>query len=107
MKYILTVMLFTHIAQATNLNHCNIYSNKERYLKAISAVAATYNLDLNQICTSEKYLAIEAQPSRKYTREGELIPHVRVQLHMYSSSCLYMVKDADLTITEMKCYSGE
>ena len=107
MKYILSILLFTQIAKASDINHCNAYSDKERYLKAIAAVAATYNLDLNEICSSEKYLAIEAQPSRKYTREGELIPHVRVQLHMYSSSCLYMVKDADLSITEVKCYSGE
>ena len=100
------LLLLSQNAMSQN-NHCLVYENNPRYLKAITTVAQTYNMSLNDICTSEKYLAIEAQPSRKYTREGEIIPHVRVQLHMYSSSCLYMVKDSDQSLTEVKCYSGE
>lgn len=91
----------------TSTNHCAVYVGKERYLKAIEIVAKNHNMTLDQLCQAQKYLGIEAQPSRKITREGEVIPHVAVQLHMYSSSCLYMIRDSDLSLTDGRCYSGE
>lgn len=102
--FILTTSSFSY---AASVNHCKAYENKERYLKAITVVAKNYDMTLQELCQSERFLGIEAQPSRKINREGDVIPHVSVQLHMYSSSCLFMIRDSDLSVTEGRCYSGE
>lgn len=102
---ILTASLIGLTAQAQDI--CSSVSQSAKFQKAVEAVAQAYDMTLAQLCSSERFLGVEAQPSRVISREGEVIPHVRVQLHGFSSSCLYMVRDSDLSITSSKCYSGE
>lgn len=102
---IFTALLLSNSAFATG-NKCEKYQSSTRYTAAIKAVAAYAQYNFDELCTLETVLDIEAQPTRVITRPGEVIPHVRVQLHRAYDSCLYMVRDADLEITSARCYSG-
>lgn len=85
---------------------CAKYSHNERYTAAIKAVANLEQFSFEELCTLPKILDIEAQPSRVITPQGDVIPHVQLQLHMSYQSCLYMVRDADKVVTSSRCYSG-
>lgn len=85
---------------------CTKWSHSDRYTAAIKAVAAQEDFSFEELCTLPKILDIEAQPSRVITPKGDVIPHVRIQLHMAYESCLYMVRDSDKVITSSRCYSG-
>lgn len=106
--HILLTALLTVISSSVfaATSHCEKYSHKTRYIEAIRAVAQHENMAYEELCALPKVLDIEAQPSRVVTVQGEVIPHVQVQLHMAQQSCLYMVRDADLAITSNRCYSG-
>ncbi|MNJ96695.1 hypothetical protein D3C87_144250 [compost metagenome] len=80
--------------------------NQPRYVAAITAVAKSLDMTYEELCALPKIMDVEAQPTHTFKRDGERIPHVRVQLHMAYESCLYMVRDADLEITDQRCYSG-
>ncbi|WP_374029968.1 hypothetical protein [Bdellovibrio bacteriovorus] len=107
MRFILAsltlILSTTAFAQQDN---CQKYATKDRYMTAIKTVAAHVEYSIDELCTLPKVLDIEAQPSRVITPKGDVIPHVRVQLHMAYESCLYMVRDADQVITSSRCYSG-
>lgn len=98
-------MVLSFAAFAQN-NKCDRYAGNVRFTKAIETVAQNLDLSFVELCNLPKIMDIEAQPSRLISREGEIIPHVRVQLHMSYESCLYMVKDSDQTISKQYCYSG-
>ncbi|QDK38567.1 hypothetical protein [Bdellovibrio sp. NC01] len=85
---------------------CDKWANNARLTKAIYTVAAHEDYTFEELCTLPKILDVEAQPSHIVERDGTVIPHVRVQLHMEYSSCLYMVRDSDQVITSSRCYSG-
>lgn len=106
MKLILSALIVLASSAAFAQNSCDKWANNPRFVKAINVVAANEGYTFEQLCTLPKILDVEAQPTRKIERDGTVIPHVRVQLHMEYSSCLYMVRDADLAITENRCYSG-
>ncbi len=100
-----SVLFVSSIGFAAEKNSCARYT-QERYIKAITVVAENLGLTYKELCALPRVWDVEAQPSHKITREGERIPHVRIQLHGEYESCLYMVRDADWTITENRCYSG-
>lgn len=100
---LLTLALTVNFAFAAG---CEKYNNFPRYKKAIETVAADNKMSFEELCTHPRYLDVEAQPSRVILRDGEVIPHVRVQLHGEYDSCLFMVRDSDQVITSRRCYSG-
>ena len=102
--FVLIASLMSFSALATD--KCLKYEAYPRYIKAIQTVAAYTNYEMKELCNLPTVWDIEAQPDRTFTREGEKIPHVRVQLHREFDSCLYMVRDADQKITSARCYSG-
>lgn len=108
MKLIAIVILFFAAISANALpqDKCERYAETPRYINAIKAVASHTMRDMKELCTLPSIWDIEAQPDRRITREGEIVPHVRVQLHREYDSCLYMVRDYDKAITEARCYSG-
>lgn len=110
MKMLLVVMaLFgssAAFAADSAVNHCARYENRPQYLAAIKAVAAFNNVSNEELCANTRILEIEAQPTHIVTVEGEVIPHVQLQLHFDYSSCLFMVRIADNVITSNRCYSG-
>lgn len=75
-------------------------------MNAIEAVAKSLEVDMETLCTDKNVWDVEAQPARVVSREGMVVPHMRVQLHYKYESCLFMVRDADLEITNQRCYSG-
>nr|WP_295901125.1 hypothetical protein [uncultured Bdellovibrio sp.] len=87
-------------------DNCQKYFAYDRYMQAIKTVAQHTQYGLEEMCTLPTIWDIEAQPSRVITPKGDVIPHVRVQLHREYDSCLYMVRDADQVITSSRCYSG-
>ncbi len=88
-------------------NHCTEYETREpRYIAAIRAVADYAMYGFEEMCTLPTIWDIEAQPDRVVTREGDVIPHITVQLHREFDSCLYKVRDSDKAITSSRCYSG-
>lgn len=87
-------------------NNCTKWENKPDYVKAIEVVANNEGYTYSEICQLPKIWDIEAQPSRIILRDGTVIPHVRIQLHMEYSSCLFMVNRQNWAITEQRCYSG-
>lgn len=95
--------LFSASAMAADL--CSFYASNARYTSAIQAVADHQNYTITEFCNLPHVQQIEAQPSQVITREGDVIPHVRVQLHSAEYSCLFMVRDADKVITSSRCYS--
>lgn len=105
MKFILATMMTLVSTNAFAQSMCDMWVGKERYLSALKAVAAHQNYSLEQLCTLPHVMAVEVQPSRVITPKGEVIPHVRVELHSSEYSCMYMVRDADLEITSGRCYS--
>ena len=107
MKSIFALMTLTLMAStATAANLCSKYENLPRYMKAIETVAIYQNYSLEEFCSLPKVWDVEAQPSRVINRDGEVIPHVRVQQHLEYSSCLFMVNETNYSITSHKCYSG-
>lgn len=93
-------------AADASVNHCTRYENRPQYLAAINAVAAFNKVSNEELCANTRILEIEAQPTHTVTVEGEVIPHVQLQLHFDYSSCLYMVRISDNAITSKRCYSG-
>ena len=107
MRILLAISLFLSVSSAFAVNHCDDYTAREpKYLEAIRAVAAWTERSFEELCNLPGVLDIEAQPSRVITREGEVIPHVTVQLHRDYDSCLYKVRNSDKVITSSRCYSG-
>ena len=107
MKYVVSLAILVASSfsfAATNL--CTKWEHKPRYVKAIEAVAKQYKFSYEQLCTHPAILDIEAQPSHIVLVDGTVIPHVQVQLHQSTQSCLIMVNDLDLSITKNYCYSG-
>lgn len=106
MKHITLLALTVLSTSVSAANMCAKYESSPRYMKAIATVAASHNKTLEAFCSNPRVLDIEAQPSRIITREGDVIPHVRVQEHFDYDSCLYMVNELDYTISQSRCYSG-
>lgn len=106
MKYLLSLFVFAMSTGAFAANLCTKWEHKERYVKAIKAVATEYKMTYDELCTNPNILDIEAQPSHIVLRDGTVIPHVQVQLHQSTQSCLVMVSDVDSSITKNYCYSG-
>lgn len=102
--FVLIASLISFSAGAAD--KCLKYQDSPRYIKAIQSVAAYTNYQMKELCNLPTVWDIEAQPDRVFTRDGEKIPHVRVQLHREFDSCLYMVRDSDQEITSARCYSG-
>ena len=93
-------------ATGSAIDHCSRYENRPQYQAAIKAVAAYNKFSTEELCAHSRILEIEAQPTHTVTVEGEVIPHVQLQLHFDYSSCLYMVRISDNVITSNRCYSG-
>jgi len=106
MRFILVLLMTSFAATAMAQNNCDKWSHRPHYIEAIKAVAQAEKYEFTELCSLPEILDIEAQPSHTVTREGEVIPHVQIQLHMNTKSCLYMVRSADLSITSQRCYSG-
>lgn len=106
MRFVLILLLASFGATAMAQSNCDKWSHRPQYIEAIKAVAQAEKYDFAELCSHPEILDIEAQPSHTVTREGEVIPHVQVQLHMSTKSCLYMVRNSDLAITSNRCYSG-
>lgn len=108
MKTILSAFVLLLSVSVSAANHCGAYQTKgqERYIRAIEKVASLYDTTAQNLCSSSRFLAIEAQPTRKMDRDGNIIPHVSVQLHGEFDTCKYVIRDADLFLAEQKCYSG-
>lgn len=107
---LLALVFAAGIAQASSsnpVNHCADYADREpRYLEAIRAVAEYTMRTFEELCVLPGVLDIEAQPDRVIERDGTIIPHITVQLHRETDSCLYKVRDSDKVITSARCYSG-
>ena len=104
MKFIICFLFLIPLANANDL--CSRYEAKPRYTKALHVVAEFMNLGFQELCNLSDVLDIEAQPSRIVTRNGDVIPHVQVQLHKAYSSCLFKVNDGEESVSEHRCYSG-
>ncbi len=99
-------LLFSLNASAS-INHCERIQQSERYMQAVNAVAAAYDMTLEELCSSSKFIGIEAQPNRIVTRDGEVIKHTSISLHYATSSCVFFVHDQTHKISKSWCYSGE
>jgi hypothetical protein len=106
MKMFLAAITLFGSSAALAVDHCSRYENRPSYLAAIKAVATFNKFTNEELCANARILEIEAQPSHTVTVEGEVIPHVQLQLHFDYSSCLYMVRISDNVITSNRCYSG-
>lgn len=103
---IAAIALFGSSAAFASVDHCSRYENRPQYQAAIKAVAAYNKVSEAELCSNARILEIEAQPTHTVTVEGEVIPHVQLQLHFDYSSCLFMVRISDNSITSNRCYSG-
>jgi hypothetical protein len=102
-------VLFTLATLSTSISAtdlCTKYENNKRFMKAIETVAEYQNYSKEEFCTLGHVMDVEVQPSRIIDREGNVIPHARVQQHKTFDSCLYMVNELDYSITQAYCYSG-
>lgn len=106
MKMLIAIATLLSAPSAFAANLCSRYDHRPEYLTAIKAVAQYENVSFEHVCTDANILDIEAQPSHIVTPQGDVIPHVQIQLHRSYSSCLYMVNDVNHTITSRNCYSG-
>lgn len=106
MKKLIAVMCLvgSPLIMATDL--CSRYENNVRYSKGIDVLAQFQNYSREEFCQLPRVLDLEIQPGRIITREGEVIPHLRIQQHYAESSCLYMISEIDWSISEKRCYSG-
>jgi hypothetical protein len=106
MKKIIVLALITLSATANAANLCSRYENSERYMKAIKFLADYQEYSVSEFCNLPRVWDLEIQPTRIINREGEVIPHVRIQQHMEYDSCLFMINETDYTLTSSKCYYG-
>lgn len=104
-KIVLTAILALSSFSAF-ADHCARYADSPRYLKAIQTVAKHQDRSFEEFCNRPGLLEIEAQPNRIITPNGDVIPHVRVELHFSYDSCSYLVNELNYTITKGQCYSG-
>lgn len=84
---------------------CSRWRSNARYDKALTTLANHMNYSMEEMCNLPQVLDIEVQPSRVINPEGEVIPHVRIELHRAYDSCFYMIRDLDQVITSSRCYS--
>lgn len=104
MKMFLVAALFlSSTAFASDM--CGRWRSNARYDKALVTLANHMNYSMEEMCNLPQVLDIEVQPSRVIDREGEIIPHVRIELHRAYDSCFYMIRDVDQVITSSRCYS--
>ena len=96
-------MLSTTVSAA---NLCSRYENSERYMKAIEVVATSQDYTVAEFCALPRVWDLQVDPTRKINQKGEIIPHVRVQQHYESDSCLYLIDETTYEIVQTKCYSG-
>lgn len=106
MKKSIAVLAFSFVPTLLAADLCTRYENNARYLKGIEVLAEFQNYSRDEFCQLPQVLDLEIQPSRKITREGEVIPHLRIQQHYAESSCLYMISEVDWSVSEKRCYSG-
>ncbi|MBY0412954.1 MAG: hypothetical protein K2Q18_02255 [Bdellovibrionales bacterium] len=100
----LAVLILTTSTNAANL--CARWESSPRYMKAIAFLATYQDYTIEEFCNLPHVLDLELQPTRIILRDGEVIPHVRIQQHSEYSSCLYMINEKDYSLTSSKCYSG-
>ena len=106
MKLLFALVTLLSASSTFAANLCSRYEKRPEYIQAIKAVAEYEKYTFEQVCNSPNILDIEAQPSHIVTPNGDVIPHVQIQLHSSYSSCNYMVNDVNHTITSRNCYSG-
>lgn len=106
MKKLIAVLCFGSMHSMYAADLCARYENNVRYSKGIDVLAQFQNYSREEFCQLPRVLDLEIQPSRIITREGEVIPHLRIQQHFAESSCLYMISEIDWSISEKRCYSG-
>lgn len=105
MKFFIFASIFSFSLAVQAASLCEAYATKPRFYKALETVAAYQDMTMDEFCHRPNVLSIEVQPNRIITREGEIVPHVRVELHSSSYSCSFLVRDADLAVTGSHCYS--
>ena len=110
MRFILALgavlMSFSAFAQSVPAgDKCEKYHNIPRYMAALEVVATNAKWKLEEMCNLERIWDIQAEPAIVINRQGEEIPHIRVQLHRNEDSCLYMVRESDLVVTQKRCFS--
>lgn len=110
MKYFVFVLIalssFSALAQQSPVgDRCEKYHHNAHLMRAIERVALNAKWTLQEMCNLERIWDVQAERVIVINRQGEEIPHVRVQLHRSSDSCLYMVRDADLEVTSKRCFS--
>lgn len=106
MKSFFTIALLLCSLPSFAEDLCSRYYQNERYMKGIEFLAQYQGLLKKEFCNLPQVLDLEVQPSRIITREGEVIPHLRIQQHYEYDSCLFMVNETDYSLTSSKCYSG-
>lgn len=106
MKHLVLIIALLTSTTTLASDLCSKYSHNQRYTKALVIVATEYKMTFAEFCGNPHILDIEAQPSRIVLRDGTVIPHVQVQLHQATQSCLIMVNDLDSSISKKYCYSG-
>lgn len=104
LSLVLTAIFFSSAVSASQL--CTRYENSPRYMKAIATVAAAQDYSVEEFCSLPRVWDLQVDPTRKINEKGEVIPHVRVQQHFESDSCLYLVDETTYEIVQTKCYSG-
>lgn len=105
MKFLIAC-LFALSTAAYGADLCSRYDNNTRYYKALTTVATYLGYKMEVLCQHPMFLDIEIQPNRVITRNGDIEPHVKVQLHKSYDSCYYLVRDVDQKVTEARCYNG-
>lgn len=104
----LALVLASSAAFAQNVpsgNKCEKYFGIPRYMQAIQVVAKNAKWSVEEMCTLERIWDVQAEDTQVVNKKGEVEPHVRVYLHRNEDSCHFMVRNADLVVTDKKCYS--
>lgn len=104
LSFLLTAIFFSSAVSASNL--CARYENSPRYMKAIETVATAQDYSVAEFCSLPRVWDLQVDPTRRINEKGEVIPHVRVQQHYESDSCLYLIDETTYDIVQTKCYSG-
>lgn len=104
LSFLLTAIFFSSAVSASNL--CARYENSPRYMKAIETVATSQDYSVAEFCSLTRVWDLQVDPTRRINEKGEVIPHVRVQQHYESDSCLYLIDETTYDIVQTKCYSG-
>lgn len=106
MKNLMIIISTLFVSSLAFANHCDKYAAQPEVITAIQVVAKEMKYSFQDLCNQSRIGDIYAAKRVIYSHDNQPIPHVWVNLHYWSYTCQYFVRESDHVITKANCYNG-